>query len=159
MTRSLAVFAAAFVSGLICAAARATVGKPEGYPCWRGPYGTGAGVDCGTPLVDNADDAKILWVSEKDFPPVYVDPKWPDRFPITHYGSPVVADGRVYYFYIRPSGPVDAIALVKVVQRRPDRKSRVEKGARMYADDMCICLDGLRARRCGSSKARARGST
>jgi hypothetical protein len=34
-----------------------------GWPCWRGPFGNGAGVDCGEPLVDNLSNA-VVWKEE-----------------------------------------------------------------------------------------------
>jgi hypothetical protein len=34
-----------------------------GWPCWRGPFGNGAGVDCGETLVDDLSNA-VVWREE-----------------------------------------------------------------------------------------------
>lgn len=80
---------------------RNTFAPGRDYPCHRGPFGSGAAVDCGRELVRSFADAKLVWKSEENFVPG----AWGARtwgvglIADSNYGGVAVADGRVYAYY------------------------------------------------------------
>ena len=102
----------AYCAGVMClwlACAAGARGEDDvGFPCWRGAYGTGVGVECGEPMVDDTKQARLVWESEETFPHVYKNARHGGKQMIcSHYCMPVVADGRVFYVWPRPTGPLD----------------------------------------------------
>lgn len=88
------------------------------WPQYLGPFANGSAHSLGTPLVEDLRTARLVWVSEELVPPGrVVDPRhisnsvakakpghfrWGVEPGETHY-SPVVAGGRVYQAWVRPS--------------------------------------------------------
>jgi outer membrane protein assembly factor BamB len=81
------------------------------WPCARGPYLNGSAVDCGSPLVDNLHDARLLWVAEDIIPagkggaPKVSFGFYPANWSGLGYGAfggPVVMDGKVYTYFMYP---------------------------------------------------------
>jgi outer membrane protein assembly factor BamB len=115
------------------------------FASWRGPHGTGAGTDTGARLVERADQARVVWLSQDEVGTEYTDPKNVFGFPITHYCMPVVSGGLVYYTYGIPSGPIDPVLRWKAENSRewddPAKREHFERGARAYVDDQVMALD------------------
>jgi outer membrane protein assembly factor BamB len=111
-----------------------------GWPQWMGPAGGGSSLDCGYDLVEDFTKARLLWKSE--WLPDGRAADGSDRVQDNVSGgfaSPVVADGRVYFFYYVPSGKVhDARMAAKEYQYG----NGVTKDKWLIsADDIVICLD------------------
>jgi outer membrane protein assembly factor BamB len=84
------------------------------WPAWNGPLGNFTALPSGHELVESLDHAELVWKSEQT-PPA--------RGQTTRYGrgnltrllqrgspagggsSPIVYDGRVYFYYFQPDGP------------------------------------------------------
>jgi outer membrane protein assembly factor BamB len=123
-------------------------------------------VDCGVPILDDLSKAKLVWTSEAAFPPMagtrHVFKEDDEFFYFGGYGDPVVAGGKVYVQYYRPSGPIDwagveawqkrkgmvdpaTIADERGRQRAERRlvyfKRYVPESYRVAADDVLVCLD------------------
>ena len=64
-------------------------GESLGWPNWMGPYFNGSAQDHGIELVDDVNQAKLLWISEDPISkPGNRDPQWPTG----GYCSPVVKE-------------------------------------------------------------------
>lgn len=113
----------------------------EPYACWRGPFGSGAGIDTEEEIVPCAANARQLWISDVEVPGAYGKwrsfsgdfPKesWPEIIDPSVNGvfaMPVAAYGKVYLYYYLPSGD-----------------SHLEEGPRrrrhLLADDVIHCFD------------------
>lgn len=124
------------------------------YPCWRND-GSGAGPDCGAPLVERLVDAKLVWESE-------------EKGLYSSYNAimggaagPVVAGERIYVNYCVPSGEVLAESYYQGLLngKTPEeviagRKQRgrggydliqtpedIRRRCLIGADDVTLCLD------------------
>lgn len=88
------VMAAAFAVGNIHAAE---------FPCWRGADGSGAGVDCGKPMVSDLKDATWAWTSEEK--------RMSSSYDIMSgtISGPIYADGKLYQIWSFPGGAPDPI--------------------------------------------------
>jgi outer membrane protein assembly factor BamB len=111
-----------------------------GWPQWMGPCGNGAALDCGHALVADFGKAKKLWKSEP-----LPDGRAADGSDKVQAGvsggfaSPIVADGRVYFFYYAPSGSVHDAGMAA---RDYQYSNGVTKDKWLIsADDIVICLD------------------
>jgi len=113
----------------------------EPYACWRGPFGSGAGIDTGTEMVPCAANARQVWMSDVEVPGAYgkwrsfrgsfPKPSWPDIIDGTVNGGfamPVVAYRKVYLYYYLPSGD-------EYLHEGPRRRRLLE------ADDVMHCFD------------------
>jgi len=123
----------------------------EPYPCWRGPFGSGAGIDTGTPLVTCVANARKLWMSEsliadahkftslsrehEDLPgPGILDP-----MPSGGFCSPVVAYRKVYFVYHLPTG--DAYFTDACKEWAQDKFRIGRRAWYADADDVLHCFD------------------
>ncbi len=81
------------------------------WPCARGPDLNGSAIDCDGRIVDNLNDARLLWVAEEVVPGGkgggpkvafhYTPANWAG-LGYGGYGGPVVVGGKVYLFLIYP---------------------------------------------------------
>jgi outer membrane protein assembly factor BamB len=109
----------------------------RGYPCWRGPYGTGSAPACGAELVDSLWLARLLWISEDRIPG-----STPHDVAGTHVcggsSAPIVAQNCVYLRYYAPAGPV-----VDGAKTRESRRLGTPGKERWFtqADEVIHCFD------------------
>jgi outer membrane protein assembly factor BamB len=128
----------------------AAAGEPSrDWPCWRGPFGSGAN-SSGVKVVDRAEDAKLAWVSADPIPPA----GW-DVTTVAFSGglnNPVVAHGRVYLTYYEMSGDVAQKGwqeqFAKDGRGRSAFKTEEEYRRRWLvgADDVVHCFDAATGR-------------
>lgn len=120
------------------------------YPCWRGEYGSGAGTDCGQPLVDTLADARLIWRSEARTYQAYPEPLVGRPNIYTGQAGPVMADGRVFFYYFMPDGRVYNKRAAEEFESRDfdpaviGFDSKYEVGKRYYgvtAEDVLLCCD------------------
>jgi outer membrane protein assembly factor BamB len=116
-----------------------------GWPCWRGPFGNGAGVDCGETLVDNLSNAVEVW----SCPLVETGPHG--------YADLAVAEGRVYSYLFRPGGDqVHEPSLASPrIKGTPEERRRQ---ALLFADDVIQCMDAATGRVLWRRVYRAKGA-
>lgn len=110
-----------------------------GWPNWLGPGRSCAGIDTGLRLIDDIEDARLVWNSEERVPPKSF------RGIRSGFASPVVAAGRVYLYYTWPTGlstdPAE-IAREDVKALNTGRSDRTDKSDKP-GDDVILCLDAL----------------
>ncbi|MGD0897075.1 MAG: PQQ-binding-like beta-propeller repeat protein [Thermoguttaceae bacterium] len=140
------------------------VGK--NWPWWYGAGSAMRGPACGAKMIESLNDARPVWKSEDAMPGMWgkgPDGRYQTRVLMTGCdggaSSPVVADGLVYQFYFRPSGPIKDATVYennKAIVLKDDAQAR-EKAAtlttnpiaqrayvdwsRPLADDFVVCLD------------------
>lgn len=121
-------------------AAGDTSRKPaRDWPNWRGPTFSGAAIDCGDELVEDLNQAKLVWESE-DCIPGTVGPKGWLR---GGYASPSVSDGRVYLGYFAAGG----LTNYDVSARDADPRGEFQVKQGIYgADDVIHCFDAASGR-------------
>jgi len=110
-----------------------------GWPNWLGPGRSCAGIDTGLRLIDDIDDARLVWKSEERVPPVSL---YGIR---SGFGSPVVAAGRVYLYFTWPTGlSLDPAQVSKEDAKALDtgRSDRTDKSDKP-GDDVILCVDAL----------------
>lgn len=116
-----------------------------GWPCWRGPFGNGSGVDCGEPLVDDLGKAVEMWSCPL-----------PETGHIG-YADLAVAEGRVYAYLFRPGG--DKVHEESLASHRikgtPEERRRQ---ALLFADDVIQCMDAATGRVLWRRVYRAKGA-
>jgi outer membrane protein assembly factor BamB len=119
------------------------------YPGWRGPQANGSSVATGHTLVDSLQDARVVWKSEDKTPDSW---NWGgQKGPVGGYSSPVVAGGRVYFFYFQPSG--ELLDLLTV-----DKKKNAQKQPwKVDADDVMLCVDAATGRTLWKSVLKDKG--
>lgn len=130
------------------------VRKGFDWPCWNGPFSAFAAKDAGHDLVDKLSDARLVWMSERTLPgrcqTTRYGPsnlrRYIQRGPGSGGGSPIVADGRVFFHYFKPV-PDTCKSMQGYV------KSQASKGNHvlpvMFADeaiDVVLCLDAATGR-------------
>ncbi len=78
------------------------------WPCWQGPLGSNAAMSRGPALVSDCADARRVWESGDTLGTGKTcgSGAWGCPDLQIGYGSPVVADGRVYCYYFQPTGTV-----------------------------------------------------
>lgn len=126
----------------------ADVPVSKGWPCWRGPFGSGAAYDCGEAIVTNLADARLVWLSEERTYQAYPE-GGRGPFIYTGEGGPVVVDGRVFYYFFMPDGKVfspdaETIAGMDFDPTPLGFNDRAEVGRRHFsitADDVLLCAD------------------
>jgi len=102
---SVRVATQAILAGLVCGSLTAAswpLADDPGWPRWRGPYGNGAAVDPGYPLVADIRKARLVWQSQQEIPPPHdegMEQVWTGG-----YASPIVAEGKVFLYYFLPHG-------------------------------------------------------
>ena len=145
-------------------------GFPAGkdWPWYYGADGVLVGPECGRAMVDVLNEVRPLWKAEEPLPGMWGNgPE--DRY--AHracFGgcsggasSPVVASGRVYCYYFRPSGAIGAgptpgavgwpkITSEKDIIEHTAKWTRNPLGVkgmvdwfRPFADDIVVCLDAV----------------
>ena len=80
----------------------------QGWPCWRGPDSSGS-ADDGVELVDDLGKARFVWQSEDRLPMPYGRGQQGAPIDLKINGGfcdPIIADGKVFFYYTRPAGPV-----------------------------------------------------
>ena len=114
-----------------------------GWPCWRGPGGSGVGVECGEELVDDLAGAMLVWKNEV--------PGLPSSFNRSEPGVAggfsdlVVAGGRVYLYFYQPGGTqIDPDVLAQAKKRFDPATAKAM--ATLRADDVVLCLDATTGR-------------
>ena len=123
------------------------VRRDLGWPFWHGPDGTFAAHEAGHELVESLDDAQLVWKSEATLPARSQITRYRgrnvrrelDQGPTGGGASVVVADGRVYFFYFRPTGES---ALQSHIRHETAVGRRVVPDQwRAKADDIVLCID------------------
>lgn len=127
------------------------------WPCARGPHLNGSAVDCGVPLVESLDRARLLWVAEALLPGGkgggpkvafhYTPANWASQGDGA-YGGPVVADGRVYLYLRYPDlaklrGIPEARSHILTIRGAPLGRVAAEFAALM---DLVVCFDARTGR-------------
>lgn len=148
-----------FLSVLLCwiVAGRAARGGSGDWPRWRGPTSNGSAADCGEELVDAMGDAKLVWKSEdRGLPTSYwMAAGWPEA---SGYANPVVADGRVYFYYSRRDGSVYSQHLYEAYETGGHHDGITAKWwASLSADDVIMCLDAANGRTLWKTLFRGKG--
>ncbi len=117
------------------------------WACWTGPNQNLRADTTGAPLVDTLAAARLAWASERTLPgrsqvARYGEKniaKYHVRGPASGGGTPIVADGKVFFFYVRPgaSGPDPAI----MAGFRESGKRTIAELWSERCDDVLLCLD------------------
>lgn len=111
-----------------------------GWPCWRGPYGCGAGIDCGYELVRKSSDARLVWKSEDMIPAPY------GQGGVSFFSSPIVADGRVFIYYnLGNNRVIDEEFKERIggqLHKHKDHRFFLRQ-ASVTGDDIVHCFDAL----------------
>lgn len=131
-----------YLLATVCAAGVA-LGQAPSWPGWRGPYGSGAGVETGQALVTEYAKARQLWVSGEAVPGTYEgDARGGGNRVLSRipggYSSPVVAEGKVFLAFYAPNGPVYAKS---VVDRTLPKGGWGREHWYTDADEVMLCLD------------------
>ena len=133
------------------------VAKDKGWPAWPGPYGGLFGQEGGLELVEDPRRARLVWRSEaRATGGGKVQPGWEhiagcNEFPFgyglkTGGATPIVAGGRVYLFYLDPTGDAyvktrqELEAAAKAFEGNPTRRY-LKRSWAIDADDVILCLD------------------
>ena len=135
------------------------------WPAYYGINDAFRGPDTGTPLIDDLQQARPLWKAEEALPCMWgkgPDDRYAHRACMVGWtggaSSPVVADGRVFVYYYRPSGPigvgsVHSAAAPKLAteleirafaakhSQSPIAQQALVEWYRPFADDIVVCLD------------------
>jgi outer membrane protein assembly factor BamB len=103
------------------------------WPTWRGPFGNGSAADCAQPLDPDLTKARLVWKSSD-----VILSSWgyPGKQSWLGFGSPVIADGRV--FIALPEGDGEQID--------PARKTAVEEMRAKIGDLKRFLTDELVAK-------------
>lgn len=116
------------------------------WPCWRGPACSGWGVDSGVPLVDDLNDARLVWKNEEELPGSYGTPQRIQG----GYAGPIAVAGRVYQWYPHPTGErydrkrvQDLLKATRDLHPRWARDIRgwAERAFSLVTDDVVLCVD------------------
>ncbi|MFC1462410.1 HEAT repeat domain-containing protein [Verrucomicrobiota bacterium] len=120
--------------------------KGTDWPRWRGPNCNGSGPDSGVALVDDLNDARLVWKNEEEMPGSYGTPQRAQA----GYAGPIAVDGRIYQTWPDPTGErwdkVETPKLIKGAHRLHPRWSRnMDNWARwafsLVTDDALLCVD------------------
>lgn len=115
------------------------------WPTWHGPKHSLSAGSSGTPLIDNFNDARMLWKSERTPPARSQIP----RYGLSNIGrnlvagpgggaaSPVVYDGKVFLHYYEPAGEASTAEAVA----RDRGRQQLNESWKILADDVVICID------------------
>jgi len=115
-----------------------------GWPCWSGPHTTFAALPTDHELVDDLNDARLVWRSEEVTPLAKAHAARSRRYSAGRHGgnqddeasggggSPVLSDGRLFLSYYVPTGDVLAPATGRI---------KSTDGRRILADDVVLCID------------------
>ncbi len=134
------------------------------WPCWRGPDGSGAAADCGKPMVERLNQARLVWMSEAMVPAGYYEGRRRDlaydNYTKNQCGfcGPVLADGRLYLHYWEPAG--EAVGSKQVAMAEANAKESKRSYDNFYhqprelwyerfriaADEIVLCLDAATGR-------------
>jgi outer membrane protein assembly factor BamB len=116
------------------------------WPCWRGPYGNGTAPEAGVELVEDLAEARLVWQSEDRIP--HSSPHTETRGGTAGswgagYGSPIVAEGKVFLACWRPAGRADWTYTEADRTTHWLRRGRnpVLERTDAAADDVVFCID------------------
>lgn len=125
-------------------AAEAAAAEHVDWPCWSGPYTTFVATPSGSQLVDDLNDARLVWRSDEVTPMAKAHAARSGQYSAGRHGgnqdgkpsgggsSPVVSDGRVFLSYYLPTGDVIG----------PESgRLRDEDSRRVIAQGVALCLD------------------
>jgi outer membrane protein assembly factor BamB len=149
----------------------------KGWPAYLGDGQAFSGPD-GPALLDDLAKSRPLWKSELRVPTSYgsgPDPRYATRAgytgPVGGSSSPVVAGGRVYLFFTRPSGPPTMLARIaggtpeataayaqKAFPDRPAMQALLVDFFREQADEVLACLDAATGRTLWETSLPGRGN-
>ena len=120
-----------------------SIAAGKAWPTWLGPGSTCAAPDSGRQLVESLERARFVWRSEEILPDGRADDarkSAPRKWATTSGGfaSPVVAEGRLYFFYYVPSGTIHHEGIT--AQQRQIGGPGKEKWM-VNADDIILCID------------------
>ncbi len=117
------------------------------WPCFAGPNPSLTADSRPRQLVEKLSDARLLWASERTMPgrcqvARYGESnlgKWLREGPASGGGTPIIYDGKVYFFYVRPgsTGPLPDI-MAGFEQKK--QRTMALLWAR-HCDDVVLCLD------------------
>ena len=135
LSQIIVVLPAAVAAVGIAAAAETAAPFPEGkgWPCWRGPDGSGTAAGCGGPLVDDLSEMRLVWRSEERSIPANC---WHNETQ-GGYDSPIVANGKVFISYFKGTGDV----LDTSIQGKGISGERLRWCQAVVTDDTVLCAD------------------
>lgn len=107
------------------------------WPRWRGPDGSGMGVGCGQPLVDDLGDMRLVWQSEEREIPANA---WHNGTQ-GGYDSPIVANGRVFIGYFKGVGDIVDPDILKEKDSQKVVPERARWNAAVATEDTVLCVD------------------
>jgi hypothetical protein len=124
-------------AGLTVAAFGGEASSNAGWPCWRGPDGSGVGPGCGQPLVDDLADMRLVWQSEERQIPANA---WHNGT-VGGYDSPIVANGRVFIGYSLGTGDIVDQDILKAEAKGKAGPERARWNAAVVTADTVLCVD------------------
>lgn len=122
-----------------------------GWPNWHGPYDNGSAVQTGVELLDDLSKVRLLWTSEEKVFPQTWQPDGKGAYH-TGFGSPVMAEGRVFFTYYRQRGKPDPYfvqldrmerAVSGAMTDAEVDDNRILQRAAVDADDVVLCLNAF----------------
>ena len=130
------VLVSAFLTGgLACGALAADSPPVTDWPRWRGPDGSGMGVGCGRPLVDDLADMRLVWQSEEREIPANA---WHNGTQ-GGYDSPIMANGKVFLGYFKGTGNVVDPDILKEKDSQKTGPERARWNAAVATEDIVLC--------------------
>jgi len=128
--------------------------KRAPWPCFRGPYGNGSAPVKGLELVDDLAEARLAWKSEVKLPPATLqerNEKLPRQQQVWSggYGSPIVAEGKVFLACWRMPGRAD--------WTHDDNQKRESRKKDIKADDLLYCFDAATGKLLWCSEQKEQG--
>ncbi len=117
------------------------------WPCWSGPNQNLTADTSGEELVSRLSDAKLLWCSERTLPGrCQVDrygesnlDKWKRSGAASGGGTPILYDGKVYFYYVRPGDGEPDKGIMEGFRKKGKRTMALLWALR--ADEVMLCLD------------------
>ena len=122
--------------GLALAAEAADTPPAADWPRWRGPDGSGMGVGCGQPLVDDLADMRLVWQSEEREIPANA---WHNGTQ-GGYDSPIVANGRVFIGYFKGTGDIFDPDALNSGDSKAAGSERAKWNAAVVTDDIVLAV-------------------
>jgi outer membrane protein assembly factor BamB len=106
------------------------------WPRWRGPDGSGMGVGCGQPLVDDLADMRLVWQSEERKIPANC---WHNGTQGS-YDSPIVANGKVFIGYSLGTGDILDPEVLSARDSQGAGPERARWNAAVVTDDILLAV-------------------
>ena len=115
-----------------CFGAEPDGSSPEGWHQFRGPFQNGSGIDCGSPLIDDITQAKLVLKNDEVI--------WCADNVQNGFASPILAKGTLYLSYYRGDGEVVPEERYKIEHPKMDAE-QVGRANSIGAEDCLIAVD------------------